>query len=156
MSEIAPSSPETPNGTALDFCIRLSRAYTETTRRIDARLSSIHGLSFSDFMILYHLSRAHGARLRRVDLADCMGQTASAVTRSLLPLEKIGWVERQSDPRDARVGYACMTPAGTRLFTDANRTAEAVCRDVLQAVPLEQISSLQSVLRQITGMSGIA
>ncbi len=39
-------------------------------------------------MTLYYLERAPGGRLRRVDLAERLGLTASGVTRSLLPLEK--------------------------------------------------------------------
>ena len=57
-------------------------------------------------------ARAPGGRLRRVDLAERQGLTASGVTRSLLPLEKTGLVGRQPDPRDARVGYAVITAAG--------------------------------------------
>lgn len=39
-----------------------------------------------------------------------MGLTASGVTRTLLPLEKIGLVGRESDPRDAR--SACDADSG--------------------------------------------
>ncbi|WP_460095637.1 MarR family winged helix-turn-helix transcriptional regulator [Pseudomonas sp. H3_E03] len=101
---------------------------------VDAKLSAVHGLSFGDFMILYHLKHAHNARLRRADLADSMGLTASAVTKSLLPLEKIGLVSRQSDPRDARVGYACLTPAGDQVFADAKVSAEFACQEVYEAM----------------------
>ncbi len=117
---------------ALDFCVRLTRTYTETMRRIDGRLSSVHGLSFGDLTILYHLKHAHESRLRRTDLAELMGLTASAVTRSLLPLEKIGLVDRQSDPRDARVGYARLTHAGHQLFASARETATIACEDAFE------------------------
>jgi DNA-binding MarR family transcriptional regulator len=132
---------------ALDLCIRLARTYSETLRHIDGKLSGLHGLSFGDFMILYHLKHAHESRLRRTDLAEFMGLTASAVTRSVLPLEKIGLVERQPDPRDARVGYACLTRAGHRLFADASATAEGICQDALQAVPV----SIAPLLKELVG-----
>ena len=148
MAEARSRNAKEPEHAALDFCIRLARAYAEAMRQIDARLSSIHGLSFSDFTILYHLKQAHGAKLRRIDLAERMGLTASAVTRSLLPLEKIGLVARQSDPRDARVGYACLTPAGERLFNDAIRTAESTCRDVLGASRDERDAGLGELFRR--------
>ncbi len=130
------SEPAEAKPTALDFCVRLTRTYTETLRRVDGKLSSVHGLSFGDFTILYHLKHAHESRLRRTDLAELMGLTVSAVTRSLLPLEKIGLVDRKSDPRDARVGYACLTSAGHRLFADASETAESACQDAIQAMRL--------------------
>lgn len=131
----------------LDFCVRLARTYTETLRRIDGKLSSVHGLSFGDFTILYHLKHAHEARLRRIDLAEFMGLTASAVTRALLPLEKIGLVDRQSDLRDARVGYACLTLAGHQLFAYASQTAEVACQDAFRAIP----AAFGPLLKQLVG-----
>lgn len=122
---------------AVDVCVRLSRAFADITRYVDARLSNIHGISFGDFMILYHLKQAHGQRLRRMDLAEQMGLSASAVTRALLPLEKIGMVGRESDPRDARVGFATLTKAGARVLEEACATAEVACEDVLGQVRMD-------------------
>jgi DNA-binding MarR family transcriptional regulator len=144
MSDYTPGAEGTSPST-LERYIRISRAYTAATRRIDAKLSAVHGLSFSDFMILHHLKQAHGSRLRRADLAECMGLTASAVTKSLLPLEKIGWVSRQSDPRDARVGYACLTNAGAQLVDDAVLTAESSCQEAYQAIFGEMTVSLEPI-----------
>src|SRR3954464_15545771 len=100
-------TPET--SAALEFCFRLNRAYATLGRRLDIALGTYHGLSFADFMVLSNLSRAPGGRMRRVDLAERLGLTASGVTRGLIPLEKIGLVKRQPDPRDARIGYAVIT-----------------------------------------------
>ena len=101
---------------SLDFCLRLARAYSVLTRRLDNALGNLHGLGFSDFMVLYHLQRAPATRLRRIDLAERLGLTASGVTRTLLPLEKLGLVARQPDPRDARVGYASITAADSNCW----------------------------------------
>ena len=87
---------------SLEFCLRLARAYAVLTRLLDNALGNLHGLSFSDFMVLYHLDRAPGTRLRRVDLAERLGLTASGVTLTLLTLEKLGLVVRQPDPRDRK------------------------------------------------------
>ena len=123
---------------ALDFCLRLARAQAVLVRRLDNTLGNLHGISFSDFQLLYHLNRAPGARLRRVDVAERLALTASGVTRALLPLEKIGLVSRQPDPRDARVGYAAITPAGQELLKDS--------------AP-EQLDALAAILGQIAGMN---
>ncbi|PCE30606.1 MarR family winged helix-turn-helix transcriptional regulator [Burkholderia ubonensis] len=132
---------------AVALCVQLSRTYSEAVRRIDGKLSNVHGLSFGDFTILYHLKHAHESRLRRTDLAELIGVTASAVTRSLIPLEKIGVVDRQSDARDARVGYACLTAAGHELFASACVTAETACQDAIRGVP----ASLVPLLSQAAG-----
>jgi len=135
----------------LDFCLRLARAHAALVRRFDGRLGTLHGLSFGDFLILLHLSQAPAGRLRRVDLAEHVGVTASAVTRSLIPLEKIGLVERQPDPRDARVGYATLTRAGHRLFKEALHSAEIISEDVVPAASAPQLQSLSALLAQIGG-----
>ncbi|MDZ7856932.1 MarR family winged helix-turn-helix transcriptional regulator [Sphaerotilus sp.] len=138
---------------SLELCLRLTRAYAVLTRRLDNKLSSVHGLSFSDFMVLHSLARAEGQRLRRIDLAERMGLTASGVTRTLLPLEKIGLVGREADPRDARVGFATLTPAGQELHGYALTSAEAICREATQAVSDEQLASVLELLGQMAGIN---
>lgn len=138
---------------SLELCLRLTRAWAVLTRRLDNRLSSVHGLSFSDFMVLHSLARADGGRLRRIDLAERMGLTASGVTRTLLPLEKIGLVGREPDPRDARVGYAVLTPAGVELHGHALASAEVICQDATQAVSGEQLASVLDLLGQLAGIN---
>jgi DNA-binding MarR family transcriptional regulator len=136
----------------LEFCLRLTRAYATLTRRLDNALSGLHGLSFGDFMILYHLGRAPGLRLRRIDLAERLGLTPSGVTRSLLPLEKLGLVGRQPDLRDARVGYASLTDAGQTLLGHALVSVQSLAQEVtrtLSATELELLSGQLAMLARI-------
>jgi len=149
--EIAATSRSDDAG--LEFCIRLSRAYATLTRRLDNVLSGLHGLSFADFMILYYLERAPGGRLRRVDLAERLGLTASGVTRGLLPLEKLGLVSRQPDPRDARVGYATLTDSGHQLLDYAVTTVRTVAQETTELVPAEQIEVVSALLGRLAGMN---
>ena len=138
---------------ALDFCLRLARAYAVLVRRLDNSLGNLHGISFSDFQLLFYMERAPGGRLRRIDLAERLGLTASGVTRTLLPLEKIGLVTRQSDPRDARVGYAVLSAAGQNLLQDAQATARMICQELLNDAVGDQLDVLATVLGQIAGMN---
>lgn len=144
--DIEPSS-------SLEFCLRLTRAYAVLTRRLDNALSNLHGLSFGDFMVLFHLHRASGARLRRIDLAERLGLTASGVTRTLLPLEKLGLVTREPDPRDARVGYAVLTKAGQRLLVNALVSAESISQEATQMVPGNEIDAFSLLLGQLAGIN---
>ncbi|QGZ42225.1 DNA-binding MarR family transcriptional regulator [Pseudoduganella flava] len=136
---------------ALEFCLRLARAHAAIVRRLDAVLGGHHGLSFGDLMLLHNLARAPGGKLRRVDLADRQGLTASGVTRTLLPMEKTGWVARLTDERDARVGFAAITPAGNDLLDNALRTARETCADLLRHAPPDQLATLTAVLGNILG-----
>lgn len=143
------------NGTdlGLEFCIKLSRAHANVTRRLDNALSGLHGLSFGDFMILYNLERAPGSKLRRVDLADRLGVTPSGVTRSLLPLEKLGLVSRQPEPRDGRVGYATLTDSGAQLLNYAMVSACAIAQDLTEPVLADQTETTSAVLGRLAGMN---
>lgn len=142
-----------PQSSWTDFCLRLARANAVLLRRFDNALGSHHGISFSDFQLLNHLSRANGGRLRRIDLAERLGLTASGVTRALLPLEKIGLVSRQSDPRDARVGYAAVTPTGVELLINATAVVDLVSREAIRNVPQEQTAAMSALLGQLAGMN---
>ncbi|MCA1856582.1 MarR family winged helix-turn-helix transcriptional regulator [Massilia oculi] len=132
-----------------EFCLRMARAWAALSRRLDSSLGSLHGISFVDYQLLLSLQRAPGGRLRRVDLAEALGLTASGVTRSLLPLEKIGLVGRQSDPRDARVGYAIITPTGSELVTNASVVVHNVSRMLLGAPSRAQVEATSALLAQL-------
>ena len=139
--------------TGTDFCLRLVRAHAVLLRRFDNALGSQHGISFSDFQLLHHLARAPGGRLRRVDLAERVGLTASGVTRTLLPLEKIGLVTRQSDPRDARVGFAVITNAGQEMVLNATAVVDLVSREAIRGIAPAQVADMAAILGGIAGMN---
>ena len=118
---------------ALDTTLRLVRAQTSLVKRFDGRLAALHGVSLADLLVLLQLGRAEGGRMRRVDLAQELGLTASGVTRGLIPLERIGLVVREPDPRDARVAYAVLTATGRERLAEMLATAEEVAADVFAA-----------------------
>ena len=146
-----PDTAAPPDSPTSEFCLRMARAWAALSRRLDSSLGSLHGISFADYQLLLNLQRAPGGRLRRVDLAEKLGLTASGVTRSLLPLEKIGLVGRQSDPRDARVGYAIITPTGSELVLNASLVVHNVSRMLLGAPSREQIESTSTLLAELGG-----
>ncbi|TWV12986.1 MarR family transcriptional regulator [Bacteroidaceae bacterium HV4-6-C5C] len=90
---------------------------------------SVHGLGFTDYLMLYLLSTSKEHKLRRIDLAEKAGLTASGVTRVLNPLEKIGLVSRETNERDARVSYVILTETGEQVFKEATETAEMVAKN---------------------------
>jgi DNA-binding MarR family transcriptional regulator len=134
---------------SLKLLMNLAKIETVVARRFD-RLS-IHGLGFNDFLLLYLLHQAPGSRLRRIDLAEKTGLTASGVTRMLLPLEKTGLVTRETSPRDARVGYAVLTETGRQVFEDARETANAVARELLPADSIKNNPSVVDLFRLLGG-----
>jgi DNA-binding MarR family transcriptional regulator len=134
----------------LDACIRLARADAELRRRMDAHLSGWYGLSRTDFTSLLTLAGSPDRSLRRIDLAEQLGLTASGVTRLLGPLERLGLVERHANPADARVALTSLTPAGEERVRDALETARGSASDLLeQRFSAEEIATLGALLGRL-------
>lgn len=114
---------------SLDVCLRLVRVQAAVARRFDTELGAVHGISLNDLSILLNLHGARAGRMRRVDLAVRMLLSQSGITRALAPLERMGLVARESDPRDARVGYATLTLAGRQKLREARTTADRISRE---------------------------
>jgi DNA-binding MarR family transcriptional regulator len=116
-----------------------------------ARKFSSQGLGFGDIAVLLAISRAPNEKIRRVDLADQLGLTASGVTRLLIPLEKIGVIKREINDRDARVSFAGITPAGKRLLMESIESAEVVCEDLIPDEKAKKLDELAEALTAIVG-----
>ncbi|MFJ6664157.1 MarR family winged helix-turn-helix transcriptional regulator [Streptomyces sp. NPDC091383] len=138
---------------ALDTTLRLVRAQAALVRRFDARLGGLHGVSLADFTLLLRLGQAPGGRMRRVDLAEALGLTASGVTRALAPLERIGLVSREPDARDARVAYASLTGTGRDRLKEMLATAEETAEDLFAAPAWgeEEVPLLADLLTRLGG-----
>jgi len=138
---------------AFEVSLRLVRVQTALVKRFDGRLSALHGVSLADLMVLLELGRAEGGRMRRVDLAAALGLTASGVTRGLVPLERIGLVVREPDPRDARVAYASLTPTGRERLGEMLATADEIASDVF-AAPRWADGGIETMTQLLADLSG--
>jgi len=114
--------------------------------RIDHRLGAVHGIAYVEFMVLYHLARSPDLRMRRVDLATAIGRTASGVTRLLKPMEKTGFIARDSSDRDARVSLVTLTRAGSTRLDEALSTLNDLAQRLTQAVGDSQLDSAAAAL----------
>lgn len=136
--------------TALDTVTLLSRVRAELVRDVD-RAASGHGVSFSDLTLLRELAAMPDGRIRRVDLAERLGVTTSAIARQLGPLERIGVVDRESNPKDARLAIIVLTDAGRRVATEASvfveERAAALLDRIWSAREQAQLDALLSKAR---------
>ena len=60
--------------------------------------------------------------------------TTSGVARQLGPLERIGLVGRESNPRDARLALVTLTDTGRRIAGEARDTAEEAAEGALRTI----------------------
>lgn len=131
------------------FLINLNKIQLTISRKFDSL--SVHGLNFNDFVILYILYNSSENKMRRIDLAEKIGLTASGVTRLLNPLEKIGLVSREANERDARVSYVVITETGKKIFEEAKTTAENITKDILPAKKSKSLRLMNDLLVDLGG-----
>jgi DNA-binding MarR family transcriptional regulator len=113
-----------------DLCL----AQRRVARDVDAGLGAHHGVGLNDLALLVLLGEAPDGKLRRVELAHALGVTTSGVARQLAPLERIGLVDREPSPGDARLALVVLTETGRRIAGEASETAERTAERALDAV----------------------
>ena len=133
---------------AMQLCMDIAQVQSNLFNSVNTSLS-VHGISFTELLVLYHLSLAPDATLRRIELASKVGLSASGVTRLLAPLEKIGLIEKEVNVRDARVSLVKLSEVGQNLLNDAlvtfeNRASTATAN--MTEKQLQQSLQLLSVL----------
>ena len=121
-------------------------------KRLSTGLSNIRGISFSEYRIIASLTNEFGGSATRVDLAGAVGLTPSAITRALMPMEKLGYIITEKSARDARRSLAVLTEGGKELASDA----QSVVDDVLRGLPIDQLDSdnLAHFHRELLNLGG--
>ncbi len=118
-------------------------------KQIDQSLGSVHGIGFTEYVVMGQLMESPSKTMRRVDLAQALGRTASGVTRMLLPMEKIGLVEKAENPRDARVSMIAITESGQRVYKEASESFKNKADHALRHVDADHIAELSMILNSL-------
>ena len=109
---------------ALQACMARHLKHAAMVYRLDDELGTHHGLSWADFVLLTTLdASSEGTPAKELACTLCM--PASQLLLQLLPLEKIGLVERAADSNGKR--RVKLRPQGRRLLREARDTAENAC-----------------------------
>ncbi|MBV1909337.1 MAG: MarR family transcriptional regulator [Kangiellaceae bacterium] len=131
-----------------ELAFSLVKLNTRILKRLDSPLS-LHGINLSEFMVLRNLSQAPNQTTKRIELAESVGLTASGVTRLLLPMEKIGLVQKQKNPRDARVSLVRLTTAGQGILDDATNTFELSSANLFESFGSAELSDLLGLINKL-------
>lgn len=129
-----------------ELILRLVALHTKIQKQIAGPLS-FHGISVTEYLVLRQLHVAPERKMRRIDLAQRIGLSASGVTRLLNPMEKVGLIRKEEAARDARVSLVSLTNAGGTIFSDADATFRKVAQSVMK--PLNRQD--QKSLNRLTG-----
>jgi len=135
---------------SLKLLFEVSSLHTRISREVEKKFS-IHGVSFSEFLVMHHLAQSASKTMRRIDLAEAVGMSASGITRMLAPLEKLGIVEKEVSPRDARVSFVRLSGAGEALYENVLQSAAEVADTVFGALGDKRAQSLLKTIAAIKG-----
>ena len=135
---------------SLKLFLNLATVQAVMSRRFDGRLGS---LGLTEFLILFHLARAKDGKMRRIDLAESIGLTASGVTRLLAPMEKIGLVKREKNTADARVSFVTLASGGRSALENAIENAEDLAKSALSSATKEEVTHASVLLAKLGGMA---
>ena len=119
------------------------------TKQIDNSLGMIHGIGLTEYMVLSQLINAPNKHMRRIDVAESVGRTASGVTRMLIPMEKIGLIEKEVNPRDARVSLVKITKVGETKLTEAITTLNERSEKIFHHLNAKQLDEFSKLLMLI-------
>ena len=128
--------------------VSLALLQAKLLKQIDIQLS-LHGISFSEFLVIHHLNNAPSKTMRRIDLAEKVGLSASGVTRLLNPMEKIKLVQKEINPRDARVSLVKLSEVGNEVYNESLVSFEQSADSILKPLNKQQISSLNELTNAI-------
>lgn len=125
--------------------LHLTSVQTRLIKKTECQLSA-HGISFTECLVLHYLAEAPNQTMRRIDLAERIGLSASGVTRLLQPMEKIGLVEKEANPRDARVSLVKLSTAGNRIYSEAENSLNMSAKTQMTHINLHQKQQLQELI----------
>lgn len=86
---------------------------------------------------------------RITDLARALDVSKNAVSQLVTELEELGYLERVSDPADARAKIVRYTKRGKALIADARAIGERLDAEIEDIIGGERFAELQDILRDI-------
>jgi DNA-binding MarR family transcriptional regulator len=142
-----------------------ARAIEETTGYLLAKVCRAHranvgallsgvGLHVGQEMVLLELWKEDG--LKGGELADRLGVEPPTVTRMIRRMESCGFVERRSDPADARSFRVHLTDKGRALEEPVARLWREVEEKTLRGISPEETLVLRRLLARIRENLGSA
>ena len=105
----------TEKALAVDAWESLFRAQVSVLRRLTAEFPTAE-ISFTEYDVLFNLSKAPDRRLRIRDLIPHLLLSQPSVSRLIDRLATRGYVDKLPDERDARGTVVALRPEGFELF----------------------------------------
>ena len=134
---------------AVDAWEALFRAQVSVLRQLSTEFPTTE-ISFTEYDVLFNLSRAPERSLRIRDLIPHLLLSQPSVSRLLERLATRGLVTKQTDPTDARGTIVTLTDKGYTLFRRvAVAHADSISRRVGGALDADELAQLTALCRKL-------
>lgn len=131
----------------IELPMALRAAYMAMHRRTDNALAK-HGVTADQFVLMATLSRGHAMTQR--ELAQRMSSDPSTVRAMLVLLEKLGYVQRDTNPEDSRALLVKLTATGKRKFKQLWRVSDEIRQQLFNSIPFHDLQTVMNGLNQIS------
>jgi DNA-binding MarR family transcriptional regulator len=118
-------------------------------RRIEAR--GFAGLRFAHGFLVQRLVEDEQSIAA---LAAVLDVTQQAISKTVAELERLGYVRRRPDPRDARVRLVALTDRGRAAVAAAREERAAVEAELRDALGPRRVAAATRVLREALDLHG--
>jgi DNA-binding MarR family transcriptional regulator len=121
----------------------------ETYKRMVSSTFKKHGLSFPQYNILRVLDASENGRSRITNVSRIMLVPGANMTGLAKRLEKAGFIERRSDPRDERATVLVITAKGKRALTAIEADRDRCLRSMLGSLSDEEKTDLLGKVKRL-------
>jgi DNA-binding MarR family transcriptional regulator len=146
-SALDPSPPELDPALLIEVCAQLL-----AIRTLDGLIASgCAGLRYSDGFVFQHLVPGP---LPVTDLAKRLKVTQQGASKTVVDLERRGYVERVQAQHDDRVRLVTLTDLGWKAVHGARHAREALTKDLRSMLGVEAAEEFSRSLRTLTERLG--
>ncbi len=138
-----------PENVETGLVLSIINMQSKIQKKIGAALSA-HGIGLTEYLVLNQLYSSVNQKMRRSDLAEKVGLSPSGITRLLNPMEKIGLIEKEDNPRDARVSLVVLSKAGKKITEEAKVSFEYDSTALFEPLNKEELIALSGLLEVLT------
>lgn len=121
----------------------------ESFKRVVSSLFRQYDLSFPQYNILRVLDASEGGRTRITEVGRIMLVSGANMTGLAKRLEKNGFIQRNSDPRDERVTLLQITDKGKAVLKEIETTHDDLLENMLQGFSEEDRKIVYNLVRRL-------
>lgn len=113
------------------------------------KIASKYGLSFSQFMVLEALYSKGKQSISEV--RDAILSSVGTISLVVSNLEKMGYIKRESNPKDKRICILSLTDSGRDVIAKIVPENEKMINDYMEILDFDEKENLVNILKKLGG-----